>query len=163
MTPLGVALLVLGAIAVVAESHVPSLGIIGGPGVLALAAGAILAVGGLGGGLALAIALAMVLVAISGGILAVSLRKGVAVRRRRIRAGPEGLLGHVGTIASWDGASGTVRLDGALWRARTDAAPDDREDPDDSEPLRSGEPVVVERLDGLTVTVRRAETWELIR
>src|SRR5579862_8116635 len=114
MTPLGVALLVVGAIAVVVESHVPTLGFIGGPGVLALAVGAILAVGGLGGGLALAIAVAVAVVAVSGSVLMVSLRKGVAARHRRIRAGPERLLGHIGVVRSWCEPSGTVQLDGAL-------------------------------------------------
>lgn len=158
MTPLGVALLVIGAIAVVAESHVPSLGIIGGPGVLALAVGAILAVGGLGGGIGLAIGIAVALVAVSGSVLMVSLRKGVAVRRRRIRAGPERLVGHVGVVRSWCEPSGTVQLDGALWSARKATAyADDEPDPE----LHAGDRVVVEHLDGLTVTVRRAEEWEL--
>jgi membrane-bound serine protease (ClpP class) len=137
---------------------VPSLGIIGGPGVLALAVGAILAVGGLGGGIGLAIGIAVALVAVSGSMLMVSLRKGVAVRRRRIRAGPERLVGHVGVVRSWCEPSGTVQLDGALWTARK-AAPysDDEPDPE----LHKGDRVVVEYLDGLTVRVRRAEEWEL--
>lgn len=157
MTALGVALLVIGAIAVVAESHVPTLGVVGGPGVLALGVGAILAVAGLGGGAALAVAVALALVATSGAVLAVSLRKGVATRRRRVRAGPEHLLGHMGVVRTWSGPAGTVQVDGAIWRARQSWPDVDDDD------LHAGDPVVVERLNGLTLGVRRAEEWELTR
>jgi membrane-bound ClpP family serine protease len=42
MTELGMALLVVGAIMILAEAHVQSLGALGGPGVVALGAGAVL-------------------------------------------------------------------------------------------------------------------------
>jgi membrane-bound ClpP family serine protease len=155
MTPWGLVLLSLGAVAVVAESHVPTLGMIGGPGLVALGAGAVLAVAGLGGGLVLGLLAALVLVVASGGLLTISWRKGSGVARRRVRAGPERLLGHVGTVRSWGEPGGTVRLDGGLWEARR--APGD----EDEAVLAAGEPVVVEGLTGLTVTVRRAEPWEL--
>ena len=45
-------------------------------------------------------------------------------------------------------------LDGALWRARAWAV-------EDEPPLHTGEAIVVEGVDGLTLTVRRAEEWEL--
>ena len=54
MTALGVSLLVIGAIVIVVEAHVPTLGLLGGPGVIALGVGAMLAISGLGGGVALA-------------------------------------------------------------------------------------------------------------
>ena len=155
MTPWGLVLLSLGAVAVVAESHVPTLGMIGGPGLVALGAGALLAVAGLGGGLVLGLLAALVLVLASGGLLTISWRKGSGVARRRVRAGPERLLGHVGTVRSWGEPGGTVTLDGGLWQARR--APSDEEEA----ALAAGEPVVVEGLSGLTVTVRRAEPWEL--
>jgi membrane-bound serine protease (ClpP class) len=76
VTALGLMLLVLGAVLLVVEAHTPSLGVLGGPGVIALGAGALLAVGGLGGGLALGLVTA-VLLALGGiGVLAVTLRKG---------------------------------------------------------------------------------------
>jgi membrane-bound ClpP family serine protease len=155
VTALGVALLVIGAIVILVEAHYPAFGMLGGPGVIALAVGAVLAVGGLGGGILVALMAALVL-AVSGiSVLAISVRKGIAVRRRRIRAGPEGLIGHVGVVRSWSDATGKVLVDGALWRARW-AWPESQE-PE----LHEGDPVVVERLTGLTLTVRRAEDWEL--
>jgi membrane-bound ClpP family serine protease len=156
MTALGVSLLIIGAIVVVIEAHVSSLGLLGGPGIVALAAGSVLAISGLGGGLVLGIVTAFLLVAAGVGVLAVSLRKGMAVRRRRVRAGPEGLIGHLGTVQNWTDPAGKVVVDGALWHARCSQC-------DDAEPeLHPGDKVVVERLSGLTLSVRPAEDWELI-
>ena len=157
MTALGVSLLVLGAILVVIEAHVPTLGVLGGPGVIGLVAGAALTVAGVGGGLALAVASAVVLACVGVGVVAVSVHKAAGVRHRRVRAGPEGLMGHLGVVRSWREPAGKVLVDGALWHARlswADGEPDD---------LQAGDRVVVERLDGLTLVVRRAEEWELVR
>ncbi len=154
MTALGVSLLIIGAIVVVVEAHIPSMGMLGGPGVVALGAGAILAVAGLGGGVLLGILAALAVVAVGAGVLAMSLRKGIAVRGRRVSGGREGLIGHIGVVHSWSEPGGKVLVDGALWRARhswEDDAPDQ---------LHEGDPVVVERLTGLTLGVRRAEDWE---
>ncbi len=156
MTALGVALLIVGAIVIVAEAHVPSLGLLGGPGVVAVGVGAVLAVSGLGGGLVLALITALLLVMSGLGALAISVNKGLAVRRRRVRTGPEGLVGHLGVVRSWAESTGSVLVDGALWRARRSLTDDE-----DEGELHAGDPVVVERLSGLTVAVRRAEDWEL--
>jgi membrane-bound ClpP family serine protease len=156
MTALGVSLLIVGAIVIVAEAHVPSLGLLGGPGVVAVGVGAVLAVSGLGGGLILALITALLLVTSGLGVLAVSVHKGMAVRRRRVRSGPEGLIGHLGVVRNWAESTGSVLVDGALWRARCSLTDDE-----DVGELHAGDPVVVERLSGLTVAVRRAEDWEL--
>jgi membrane-bound ClpP family serine protease len=155
MTALGVTLLIVGAIVIVAEAHVPSLGMLGGPGVLAIGVGAVLAVGGLGGGIALALITALLLVAIGVGAVALSVTKGLAVRRRRVRAGPEGLIGHMGVVRSWAEPTGSVLVDGALWRARRSIVDEEGAE------LHIGDRVVVEHLTGLTVGVRPAEEWEL--
>ncbi len=81
-------------------------------------------------------------------------RKALAVSRRTVRGGAEGLIGKVGEVRAAPAPLGQVFLDGALWRARL--WPGD----EDTEPQR-GEPIVVERVDGLTLTVRRAEEWEV--
>lgn len=157
MTALGVSLLLVGAIMILVEAHVPTLGTLGAPGVIALGAGAVLAVLGLGGGVVLGVVAALLLAGTAGGVLALTVGKGVAVRRRRVRAGPESLLGRLGVVRSWEGFDGCVQVDGALWTARRSILDD--EDDDD---LRAGDAVVVDHLDGLTVAVRRAEEWELI-
>jgi membrane-bound ClpP family serine protease len=155
MTALGVSLLVIGAIVVVVEAHVPTLGMLGGPGVVAMGAGAILAVSGLGGGLFLGILAALCVVGVGLAVLAVSLRQGMSVRRQRVRAGPEGMVGHIGIVQTWSEPAGKVLVDGALWRATHGWGDDEHGQ------LRSGDAVVVEQLNGLTLRVRAAEDWEL--
>jgi membrane-bound serine protease (ClpP class) len=158
MTALGVSLLMVGAILVLVEAHVPTLGALGGPGVIALAVGAVLAVIGLGGGIVLGVVSALLIAAAAGGVLVLTVGKGVAVRRRRIRVGPESLIGHLGTVRNWADPTGCVMVDGALWTACRSLLDD--EDPQE---LHAGDKVVVDHLDGLTVAVRRAEEWEMIR
>jgi membrane-bound serine protease (ClpP class) len=126
---------------------------------VALGAGAALAVGGLGGGVLLGVLAALVLVSAAGAVLALTVGKGLAVRRRAIRAGPEHLIGHVGEVRRWEGENGSVLVDGALWHARM-SWPGDDEAPADG--LHVGDPVVVERRHGLTLCVRPAEKWELV-
>jgi membrane-bound serine protease (ClpP class) len=157
MTALGISLLVVGAVLVLVEAHVPQLGVLGGPGVIAVGAGALLAVGGLGGGFALGLVTALVLAGVGVGVLALTFRKGIAVRGRRVRAGPERLIGQVGVVSRWEDRGGKVLVDGALWRAR-------RSWPEEQlSALHEGDAIVVERLDGLTLAVRPAEEWELVR
>ena len=78
------------------------------------------------------------------------MHKALAARRARVRSGAEGLVGRVGEARS----AGQVFLDGALWRARQWSF-------DEEAVLERGDPIVVERVDGLTLTVRRAEDWEV--
>lgn len=157
MTALGIVLLVVGAILIAVEAHVPRLGILGGPGVVALATGALLAVGGLGGGLVVALITALLLGLAGGGLLALTLRKGAAVRQRRVRAGAEGLVGRLGVVRRWEEPEGKVLVDGALWQARRSWGDEEGAE------IHEGDHVVVERLDGLTLAVRPAEKWELVR
>ena len=157
MTALGVSLLVAGAILVAVEAHVPRLGVLGGPGALALGVGAALAVAGLGGGVVIAMIAALLLAGAAGAMLLLTVHKGAAVRRRRIRSGPEGLVGKLGVVRHWEEPTGKVLVDGALWQACHSWGDEHEHD------LHEGDRVVVERLNGLTLAVRRAEDWELIR
>jgi membrane-bound serine protease (ClpP class) len=155
VTALGILLLLTGAGLIVVETHVSSLGILAVPGVLALVAGSVLAVSGIGGGLGVVIPVAFVLALCSVFSLGAVLRVGRAARRRRVRTGAEALVGQTGVVRSWGERGGRVLLEGTLWRARR-AWPeaDERE-------LSEGDVVVVEQLSGLTLAVRCAEEWEL--
>jgi membrane-bound serine protease (ClpP class) len=94
MTALAVALMVTGALLLVAEAHLASYGLLGAAGVLALGAGGLLAISEAGGsvvlGLAIFLPIAVVLVA----LMVIAGRVGV-VRR-----------------------AGDVLVEGELWRAR---------------------------------------------
>ena len=155
MTALGFALLIMGALLVVAEAHVPG-GVLGVAGGLALIAGGIIVIAALGGGTALAVPVGVGLGVATAGWGLVATRKAAGSRRARIQSGAEALCGRVGVVRRWSDSAGNVFIDGALWRARHEWAATD------AEALHEGDAVVVERVSGLTLSVRRAEEWELI-
>lgn len=155
MTALGFALLLIGAILVVAEAHVPS-GALGAVAAAALIVGAIIVIGSLGASEAIAVPVGIALGVAAGGWALVATRQAAGSRRLRIQAGSESLCGRVGVVRRWSDSAGQVFVDGALWRARHELA----ETGDRT--LHEGDPIVVERVSGLTLSVRRAEEWELI-
>jgi membrane-bound serine protease (ClpP class) len=155
MVELGVVLVLIGVVLVVAEAHVPG-GVLGVAGGIALIIGGVMAIGALGGGAALAVPVAIGVGAAAGGWALVVARKTNAARRGRIQAGAEALCGRIGVVRGWSEPAGQVFVEGALWRARHDDGAGDEES------LREGDPVVVERVTGLTLSVRRADEWELI-
>jgi len=151
MTAIGIALLVVGVIVVLVEAHVPSMGMLGGPGVVAVAAGAVLAVAGLGGGIALGLVAGFLLAGTGIGVVGLSISKGASVRKHRHHSA---LTGRLGVVRRWNEPEGTVLVDGALWNARPSHP--------EGEEIQQGDKVVVERVSGLTLGVRKAEDWELI-
>jgi membrane-bound serine protease (ClpP class) len=152
MIALGIALLATGVALLVAEAHAPG-GVLGALGAVAAVAGTIIAVSAADGGVVLALVLALIVAVAAGVWLWTAARAVKRTRQRRVRSGREALVGVCGEARSPLSADpGRVFVDGALWRARA-ANPDEEIEP--------GETVVVERVDGLTLTVRRAESWEL--
>jgi membrane-bound ClpP family serine protease len=147
MSALGLLLVLVGAALVVAEAHLPSHGALGSAAVAALALGVVLALSG--GGATVGVALAGGLgVGLAGGLWVwILVRKALGTRRLIAR---NGLVGRVGTVKP----SGQVFIDGALWRARL-------WDPEEEPELHAGDAVVVQHVNGLTLTVRHAEEWEL--
>ena len=148
-------LLLVGAALAVAEAHVPTHGALGAAAVVSLAAGISLVVAGAGTSVLLALATGAAVAAVGAVYLWVVVHKALAARRMRVRSGPQGLIGKVGEVRATPAPFGKVFLDGALWKARL-WCPEDEE-----AKLECGDPIVVERVDGLTLTVRRAEDWEL--
>jgi membrane-bound serine protease (ClpP class) len=145
MLALGLLLVILGAILVAAEAHVPSHGALGSGAVVALAVGAALLFSAAGSAALVAI-FAGLGIAFSGGAwVAVVAHKAMGTRRLRER---NSLIGRMGVARGED----CVFVDGALWRAKQWEAV----------PLERGEPVVVEHVNGLTLTVRPAEEWEVL-
>ncbi len=155
MSTAGVILVILGAALMVAEAHVPSHGVLGTGAAAALTAGVVLALSGAGaaGG---AVVAAGIAVGLAGLALAwLLLVKSLAAGRVAVRTGPKALAGRVATVRTVPAPLGQVQLDGALWRARM------WELEEDGAPVAVGSAVVVESIDGLTLTVRPAEEWEV--
>jgi membrane-bound serine protease (ClpP class) len=155
MTALGFALLLTGAALMVAEAHAPG-GVFGVAGGLGLVVGGVVLIAALGGGAVLAVPVALGIGAVAAGWTVLVTRKAASVRGGRIGAGREALCGRIGVVRQWHEPAGQVFVDGALWRAQHDWAGREQGT------LEEGDPVVVERLNGLTLMVRRAEDWELV-
>jgi membrane-bound serine protease (ClpP class) len=152
---LAVALILVSAMLVVAEAHLSAHGVLGAGAATALTAGVVLALSGAG--------LSVVAVVASGLIVALAgltltwllFKKSLAAHRLAVRSGRRALIGRVATVRVVPRPLGQVQLDGALWRARL------WELEDEGVPVAEGSPVVVESIDGLTLTVRPAEEWEM--
>jgi membrane-bound serine protease (ClpP class) len=148
MFALGLLLVLLGAILVAAEAHVPSHGALGSGAVVALAVGVALLVSAAGSAALVAVFAGLAVAGAGGASLWVMVRKALGTRRLRER---NSLVGRMGVARGAD----SVFVDGALWRARQwDLEQDEA-------PLVPGVPVVVEHVNGLTLTVRPAEEWEV--
>jgi membrane-bound ClpP family serine protease len=154
MTAAAVALLLVGLALVVAATRVRRHGVLATLGLTAVAAGVALALPGWPGvGLLLALAIPVVAIVAASGLVVT--RKALSAGRERARCGAEGLIGHVGVVRRAPVPVGQVAIAGELWRARQSWAAEDEPAP------AEGEAVVVERVQGLTLFVRRAESWEV--
>ena len=150
MNALIVALVVTGASLLIVEAHVASYGVLGLLGVAALSAAAVLAAEAAGGNALVALAVVLPAAILMSAVSVVAARKALAMRRRRPRAGPEDLIGRIGVMQHGD-----VMVSGERWRARRSWEEDERA-------LEEGDQVVVEQVQGLTLSVRRAEEWEVL-
>jgi membrane-bound ClpP family serine protease len=154
MSALGLALVIVGAALAAAEAHVVSHGVLGSVALGAVAAGLALTVAGAGGSLAAALVVGLAVAVVGAVYGAMVLRRVLDARRAPVRGGAAGLLGQQGEVRRVPAPVGRVFVDGALWRARAWS-------PEAAAQLRDGDPVVVERVEGLTLTVRPAEEWEV--
>jgi membrane-bound serine protease (ClpP class) len=155
MTALGIALVIVGVVLLAAEAHLPTAGALGVGGIVALAGGGVMVAVASGLGLALALPVAAGVGVVAIGLLLLATGKAARAGRLPVRSGAARVVGHVGIIRAPLSPVGKVMVDGELWRARR------AWDPDVDGPLEEGERVVVEDVDGLTVSVRKAEEWEL--
>lgn len=154
MTALAIALLIAGVVLLVAEAHLPTAGALGATGVAALVAGIVWMGIATGLGLVVVLPVAAGVGLAAGGLVLVATRKGAQATHQRVRSGSESLVGRVGVLRSPPAPTGQVMVDGALWRARP------AWDGEVDGPLERGDRVIVEKVDGLTLCVRRAEEWE---
>ena len=151
MIVVGVVLVLAGLALLVAEAHLPT-GVLGVAGGVSFAAGAALAIAGAGAGALLVIPVALGAGAIAALWLTIAARGALSSQALKPRLGSAALCGHSGTVRTWSNGDGQVFIDGALWHARPSQL--------EVSPLHVGDEVVVERVSGLTLTVRKAEEWE---
>ncbi|OVZ55049.1 serine protease [Pigmentiphaga sp. NML080357] len=138
----GIGLVLLGIGLMAAEAVTPTVGLLGIGGVAIFALGSLFMFDGDIPGFQLSLPVVIAAAAASGLLLAVVLASVVRAHRRRVVTGANGLIGKSGTVLSWSGDSGQVRIHGESWRARSDR------------PLAPGTGVEVTGRDGLTLIVR---------
>jgi membrane-bound serine protease (ClpP class) len=142
----GLALIGLGLALMAAEAVTPAFGVLGVGGAAAFAIGAMMLIDTeapeyqISEGVVIGIALMSLLI--------VTLVVGAvfATRRQRAHAGMDAMMGTTGRVLDWSGEAGHVFAHGERWQAR--GVPD----------LAPGDTVEITRAEGLTLTVRRAES-----
>jgi membrane-bound serine protease (ClpP class) len=133
---------------VLAEAVLPTGGILGAIGVLGFFAAGVIGLAE-GGTTADAIGIALIVLAIVSGIGLWFVARKVydAHRNTPPQVGPEEMVGGSAEVRTGlaPGANGQVFTHGTLWAARLAAG---------SEPVRAGDRVLIEAVDGLTLVVR---------
>ncbi len=154
MTALGVALIVVALVLLLAEAHLSTGGLIGACAIAAAIGGVALLLLAAGAGAAVVLIVALCASGAAMSLLLLGRRRILRPLRARPRTGREALIGHVGVVRSSGGPEAQVFVDGSLWRAEPNPIYEEPE-------LHDGDRVVVERVNGLTLCVRKAEQWEL--
>lgn len=155
MIALGAIVILAGLVVLVVEAHISTGGVLGVAAVMAVAAGAGLIIAGSGAALLVAVPVSVVLAVGGLAVVAAVARKVLTARAEAVRTGPSSLLGTPATVRAWSGSEGQVAVDGTLWRARM--GPGYENDP----PPVPGEVLIVEHLDGLTLSLHRRQSWEV--
>jgi membrane-bound serine protease (ClpP class) len=135
----GVILLLAGVGLLVADVHVTSHGALTVAGLICLAVGAIMLFQNAPAPYHTSKPLVITIAVVLGSVWAFAVGKAWQVRHKPVEVAPEMIAGALGEVRR----GGLVFVNGELWQARTTGG----------EPLRPGERVRVESLDGLTLTV----------
>jgi membrane-bound serine protease (ClpP class) len=137
----GVALMALGLGLMVAEAFAPAFGALGLGGVAAFVVGSLILIDSNAPGFGVSIPLILAVAAISAVLLFLIVTLAVKAHRRPVVSGSEELIGAVGQALSGFPGSGTVRVHGEVWAARSAIS------------IVAGTPVTVTGRDRLTVLV----------
>jgi membrane-bound serine protease (ClpP class) len=136
----GLGLVLLGVLLLGLDTYLPSHGALTVSGLIALGFGLATLFHDSSGGLySTSVPLVVTLTLVIGGLWAWAISKAIAVRRRPVLVGPQSIVGMQGVVKQ----GGLVQVDGELWKARA------------AEPLRTGQRVEVDELDGLTLQVHQ--------
>ncbi len=134
----GLALVLLGAALLVIDLHVQSHGALTLSGLVAMSIGMITLFHNLPAPYHTSETLVITITVLLGALWAFAISKAIAVRRRPAQVGPQEIVGMEGIVRT----GGLVFVRGELWHAESDS------------PLREGEQVQVEALNGLSLRVR---------
>lgn len=141
----GLGFILLSFMLIIAEAHVPSFGVLGIAGIIALLYGGhlIIEAGGIFGipvdwGFFLGLAVCFIVPMVWASLLAVK-----AFKRQTI-TGLEGMIGREAIIADWSGHAGRVMIQGELWQAFSEHLHD----------FKEGDTVIVSGTEELKLRIR---------
>jgi len=137
----GVGLILLGAALMVAELFLPTFGVVGVGGIVALVVGGMMLINSDAGAMAISFPFLIGMSAVSAAVIFGFGTFALRVRRRPVVSGQEGLVGAPGVVTIVDDEGAWARVQGASWRVRS------------REALTAGTAVRVDRVDGLTLEV----------
>jgi membrane-bound serine protease (ClpP class) len=147
ITAAGLLLILLAFALFVAEAFIVSHGALAAGGVVSLIFGGLLLFDTGSEAFEISVPIVIFTAALLGGFFVFVISKAVEARHRHVRTGREELIGMRAVVRSPLDPVGHVFVQGALWRAVAS----------DSQALAVGDEVVVEGIDGLTLTVRKAD------
>ena len=151
VTAAGVLLLLAALGFFVAELKIASHGVLGLAGIISLVAGGLLLFNTNSGAYEVSVPIAVAAGGVLGAFTLFAVSKAVSARRGPVRTGWEELIGRHGVVRAPLDPVGQVFVHGALWRARS---------ADPGTPLRSGDRVTVQSVEGLTLEVSPEEEEE---
>ena len=154
VTAAGIALLVVRIAFIVAEAHLPTNGILGAVGVVALAFSGLMLFDTGSDEFEVSVPVVITVALLLGGFLIFATRKVVEAHRRPKLTGWEELIGANGDVRVPLDPVGQVFVNGALWRA---TLADGDSGGDARRVLQRGARVRVESVEGLTLRVRPVE------
>lgn len=154
VTAAGIALLVVGVLLIVAEAQLPTSGVLGVGGVIALILAGLLLFNTDSEAFEVSVPVVIVVGLLLGGSLAFAAKKVVDARKTPVTTGREEMIGATGDVRVALDPVGQVFVGGALWRATL--AEDAGED-DAGRVRERGARVRVEAVEGLTLRVRPLE------
>jgi len=140
----GVGLILLGAALMIAEVFLPTFGVIGVGGIVALVVGGMMLIDADATGLAIPFPFLVGMAAVSAAVIFGFGTFVTRARRRPVVSGREGLIGAQGVVTWVDEQGILAQVQGASWQVRS------------REPLAAGTAVRVEKVDGLTLEVSAA-------
>jgi membrane-bound serine protease (ClpP class) len=140
----GVGLILLGVALMIAEVFLPTFGVIGVGGIVALVVGGMMLFDTQEGAAAIPFPFLVGVAAVSAVIIFGFGTFALRARHRPVVSGQEGLVGSEGVVTFVDEQGAWARVQGASWQVRS------------REPLAAGTAVRVERVDGLTLEVSAA-------
>ena len=138
----GLALIIVGALLIVAEVFMPSFGALGIGGVIALVIGSVMLIDSDVPGMQVSRKLIGAIAGVSGlGLMALLMAVGKSLRKPNV-AIEHALVGRTATVKELEVDEVMVRLNGEIWRAQCD------------QPLQPGQKVTVVEQQGLTLKVK---------